>query len=108
MDRVAKLLGGLLWSLVFIVAAFSYTGGKHSGNGNLKILCEKYKSDPYSIPISNLDQVLSDLNELRSIHADSNSAKSPHDLQWIDSCAGLVLVEMKSRQFEKNFKKQQK
>jgi len=41
------------------------------------------------------------LNELRSSQGDTS-------LQWVDSCTGLIMVEMKSRSFEKNFQGSQK
>ena len=60
MDRVVKFSGVVLWSIVFMTAAFSYTAINYS-----------------------------------------------NDLKWINSCAGWVMVEMKSRVFEKKLQEPQ-
>lgn len=88
-----------------IVAAFSYTGIKYSDNEKLKDLYEKYKYDPQRLPSSKLDQILDDLNELRLSHEENNLETGSNSLQWIDSCIGLVMVEVKSRKFEKKLQK---
>ena len=98
MYRIIKLIGILLWSLVLIVVAFSYTGEKYSNKDNLKGFCDKYNFDPHSLPTSKLDQILSDLNVLQLSHEDNNA-------QWIDSCIGSVMVELKSRKFENELQK---
>ena len=95
MKKKINLMGILLWSLVLVVVGFSYNGVKYLNHEKLKNLCDKY--NPHNISDRKLDQTLKDLNELRRSKDDSS-------LQWIESCAGLVMVEMKSRSFEKNFK----
>ena len=101
MDTKVNLMGVLLWSLVLTVVWFSYTGIKYMDNEKLKNSCDKYKYVPQNMPDSQLSQVLKDLNELRSSQGDTS-------LQWVDSCTGLIMVEMKSRSFEKNFQGSQK
>jgi hypothetical protein len=98
MGNKVNLTGGVLWSLVLIVVALTYTGVKYASHENLKDLCDKYKKNPQSLPSSKLDHTLNDLNDLRLSHGDKN-------LEWIESCTGLVMVEMKSRKFAKKLQK---
>jgi len=48
------------------------------------------------------------LNELRLISKDNDSTTRSNDLKWINSCDGGVMVEMKSRVFEKKLQKPQR
>ncbi|MBT5550562.1 MAG: hypothetical protein HOJ79_08795 [Nitrospina sp.] len=98
MDSKVNLTGGVLWSLVVIVVVLTYTGVKYASHEKLKDLCVKYQNDPQSLPSSELDHTLSELNDLRL----SNDAENS---QWIESCTGLVMVEMKSRKFAKKLQK---
>lgn len=91
-----KLVGIFLWLLVFITAALSYTAVNYSDNERLVELCNEDNHSPQNMRDSELDQLLNDLNKLRL----SNVGAS-NNLKWIDSCAGWVMVEMKSRIFEK-------
>lgn len=93
-----------MWSLVFIVVAFSYSGAQYTVSETLKGLCDKYKYDPHNIPHAKLKGILKDLNELRLAH-NNNLPTNSNSLQWIDSCTGLIMVEVKSRSFEKKLKR---
>ena len=103
MERVVKFSGVFLWSLVFITAAFSYTTINYSNSLELKDLCDEDKYCPENMLDSQLAQLLSELNELRLSSKDTGSGSN--DLKWIDSCTGWVMVEMKSRNFEKKLQK---
>ena len=102
MDRIIKFVGMFLWTLVFIMAAFSYKAVNDSGKLRLKDLCIEDNYNPQHLLDSELGRLLKDLNELR---LSSKETKS-NNLKWIDSCVGWVMVEMKSRSFEKKFEKQ--
>jgi hypothetical protein len=105
MKKNINLIGTLMWSLVFIAVAFSYPGAQHTVSETLKGLCDKYKYDPHNIPNAKLNKTLKDLNKLRLSHKNNNLPTSSNNLQWIDSCTGLVMVEVKSRSFEKKLKR---
>jgi hypothetical protein len=98
MEKKVNLIGFCLWSLVLIVVGLSYQGIKYVHHEKLKDLCVKYQNDPQSLPSSELDRTLSELNDLRLSNDDENS-------QWIESCTGLVMVEIKSRKFAKKLQK---
>jgi hypothetical protein len=108
MDRVVKFSGAFLWSMVFMTVAFSYTAINYSNDLNLEDLCDEGEYGPQKMLDSELVQLLSDLNELRLISKDNDSIKRSNDLKWINSCAGWVMVEMKSRVFEKKLQKPQR
>ncbi len=106
MDRLIKFSGVILWSSVFITMAFSYTGVNYSDNKNLKVLCDNYS--PQNISDTKLGSLLSGLNKLRlelSSNDLDNAIKSDSS-NWIDTCAGQVMMEVKSRKFEKKLQKQ--
>jgi hypothetical protein len=96
--KAVKFIGILLWSLVFVVVMFFSIGNKKPDNKNLKTLCDEFKEAPQKLTLSKLGEILSGLNELHL----SDKEKS---LQWMDSCTGLIMVEMKSRSFEKKLQK---
>lgn len=108
MERVVKFSGVILWSLVFMTAAFSYSAITYSNNVGLKDLCNEDKYSPQNMLDSELGRLLSELNELRLSNKDTVSGARSNDLKWIDSCTGWVMVEMKSRSFEKKLNKPQK
>ena len=93
--------------MVFITAAFSYTNVLYLEPESLKISCGE-NNNLHDMPDIDLDHLLKDLNELRSglSHDDIDLKTSAYNLKWIDACTGAVMVEMKSREFEKNFQKQ--
>ena len=105
MHKVLKLSGAVLWSMVFMTAAFSYTAINYSNDLSLEELCNEEEHSPQKMLDSELVQLLSDLNELRLISKDKDSKTRIKDLKWINSCAGWVMVEMKSRVFEKKLQK---
>ena len=105
MKKNINLIGTLMWSLVFIAVAFSYPGAQHTVSETLKGLCDKYKFDPHNISNAKLNEILKELNELRLSHKNNNFPINSNSLQWIDSCTGLVMVEVKSRSFEKKLKR---
>ncbi len=107
MDRVVKFSGAVLWSMVFMTAAFSYTAINYTNNLKLEDLCNEDEHSPQKMLDSELVQLLSDLNELRVSSKDKDSTRRSNDLKWINSCAGWVMVEMKSRVFEKKLQKPQ-
>lgn len=108
MDRVVKISGVFLWSIVFMTAAFSYTAINYSNNVKLQDLCNEDKYSPQNMLDSQLVQLLSELNELRLSSKDAGAGVISNDLKWINSCTGWVMVEMKSRSFEKKLNKPQK
>jgi hypothetical protein len=108
MDRIVKFSGVFLWSMVFIAVAFSYTAINYSNDLNLKDLCDEDEYSPQKMLDSELVQLLSKLNELRLSGKDNNSTTRSDELKWIDSCTGWVMVEMKSRSFEKKLQKPKK
>ena len=103
MDRVVNFSGVFLWAMVFMTAAFSYTAINYSNDLQLKDLCVEGEHSPQSMLDSELVQLLSDLNELRMTGKDNNT----DDLKWIDSCAGWIIVELRSRSFEKKLQNPQ-
>lgn len=94
MNKKLNFIGGILWSLALVIGVFSFIGIKNEES--LKDVCERLEKNPHNMPDSRLSQTLNDLNKLRS---------SQKDNKWFNSCTGLVMVEMKSRKFEKNFEK---
>jgi hypothetical protein len=108
MHKKINLMGILLWSLVLITVAFSYEGVNTLESEKIRDLCGKFKNDPQSMPSSKLDHLLSGLNELRFIHEEKKLPTSLSHLQWIDACTGLIMVEVKSRIFEKKLQKSPK
>jgi len=97
MDRLIKFAGVILWSLVLITAGFSYRAVKYQDNEKLTDLCTEDNHSRQKMLDSELNQLLRDLNVLR--------LKDGNDLKQINSCTGWVMVELKSRQFEKKFQK---
>ena len=90
-----------LWSMVFLTATFSYTAINYSNDLQLKDLCVEGEHSPQNMIDYDLAQLLSDLNELRA----TDKGNDADDLKWIDSCAGWVMVELRSRSFEKKLQK---
>ncbi len=107
MEKVIKFSGVVLWSMVFITAAFSYTAINYSNKVKLKDLCNEDNYSPQNMLDSELVQLLDDLNELRLSSKNAGSGVKSNRLKWINSCAGWVMVEMKSRSFEKKLNKPQ-
>ena len=105
MDRIVKLSGFFLWSMVFIAATFYYTAINYSNNVKLEDLCNESEQRAHTMVDSELVQLLSDLNELRLTGKDNDPATGSDDLKWMDSCTGWVMVELRSRSFEKKLKK---
>ena len=93
--------------MVFITAAFSYTNVLYSNPESLKIPCGEKNHNLHNMSDIDLDHLLNDLNELRSglSHDDIDLKTSSYNLKWVNTCTGAVMVEMKSRKFEKNFQK---
>jgi|FLOH01.1.fsa_nt_gi hypothetical protein len=102
MDRIIKFSGVFLWSLVLITAGFSYTAVRYQDNEKLVDLCNEDNHSPQNMLDSELNRLLRDLNALRLSNEDANN------LKWIDSCTGWVMVELKSRKFEKKLQKPQR
>ena len=100
MDRVVKFSGIFLWSMVFMAVTFSYTAINYSEDFKLKDICEEGEHSPQNKLDSELVQLLSGLNELRVSGKATND-----DLKWLDSSTGWVMVEMRSRSFEKKLQK---
>jgi len=97
-------MGAFLWALVGIAAVFSHTQvDEYLNHERLTDLCARDNYNPGNISSPKLDQLLRDLNELR-LSDESINARSDN-LQWIDSCTGRVMVEVKSRRFEKKLEK---
>lgn len=93
--------------MVFMTAAFSYSAINYSNNVNLQDLCNEDKYNPQNMLDTELVHLLSRLNELRFSDKIINSTTKSNDLKWIGSCTGWVMVEMKSRSFEKKLQKPQ-
>ncbi len=87
--------------LVFITVVLSYAAVKNPGNVKLEDLCNGDNYSPHNKLDPELDRLLSDLNELRLSSKDADSTTRANDLKWIDFCIGGIMVEMKSRSFEK-------
>lgn len=102
MDRIIKFAGVFLWSLVLIAAGFFYTAVKYQDNEKLVDLCNEDKHSPQNMLDSELNRLLRDLNALRQSNEDASN------LKWINSCTGWVMVELKSRKFEKKLQKPQR
>ena len=107
MDRVLKFSGAVLWSMVFMTTAFSYSSINYSNDVKLEDLCNEDNYSPQYILDTELVHLLSRLNELRLSDKVTNSTTKSNDLKWIGSCTGWVMVEMKSRSFEKKLQKPQ-
>jgi hypothetical protein len=90
-----------------MTAAFSYTAINYSNDLNLADLCNEDEYSFQKMLDSELVQLLSDLNEFLLISNDKNSTTRIYDLKWINSCAGWVMVEMKSRVFKKKLQEPQ-
>ena len=93
--------------MVFMTAAFSYSAINYSNNVNLQDLCNEDNYNPQNMLDTELVHLLSRLNELRFSDKIINSTTKSNDLKWIGSCTGWVMVEMKSRSFEKKLQKPQ-
>ena len=91
--------------MVFMTAAFSYSAINYSNNVKLQDLCNEDNYSPQNMLDTELVHLLSKLNELRLSEKITNSTTRSNDLKWIDSCTGWVMVEMKSRSFEKKLQK---
>ncbi len=105
MDRIVKFAGIILWLLVFITVVLSYAAVKNPGNVKLEDLCNEDNYSLQNMLDPELNRLLSGLNELRLSSKDADSTTRTNDLKWIDSCTGGVMVEMKSRSFEKKLQK---
>jgi hypothetical protein len=75
---------------------------------NLKDLCNEDNYSPQNILDTELVHLLSKLNELRLTDKVSNSTTKRNDLKWIGSCTGWVMVDIKSRSFQKKLQNTQK
>ena len=93
--------------MVFMTAAFSYSAINYSNNVNLQDLCNEDNYSPQNMLDTELVHLLSKLNEFRLSDKITNSTTRSNDLKWIGSCTGWVMVEMKSRSFEKKLQKPQ-
>ena len=101
MGRIINVSGVFLWLLVFIVGAFSYAAIDYSNHARIVELCNEDNHNAQNMSDSELNRLLSDLNKLRSPKEVGKPTAKNTNLQWIDSCAGWVMVEMRSRSFEK-------
>ena len=75
---------------------------------NLKDLCNEDNYSPQNMLDTELVHLLSKLNELRLTDKVSNSTTKRNDLKWIGSCTGWVMVDIKSRSFQKKLQNTQK
>ena len=101
MGRIINASGVFLWSLVFIVGAFSYAAIDYSNHARLVEACDEDNHNAQNMSDLELSRLLSDLNKLRSSNEVDGLEAKNNDLKWIDSCAGWVMVEMRSRSLEK-------
>ena len=75
---------------------------------SLKDLCNEDNYSPQNMLDTELVHLLSKLNELRLSDKVSNSTTKRNELKWIGSFTGWVMVEIKSRSFQKKLQNTQK
>jgi len=73
MGRIINASGVFLWSLVFIVGAFSYAVIDYSNHARLVEACDEDNHNAQNMSDLELSRLLSDLNKLRS----SNEVDGP-------------------------------
>jgi len=91
-----------------MTTTFSCRAINYSHNLNLKDLCNEDNYSPQNIFDTELVHLLSKLNELRLSDKVSNSTTKRNDLKWIVSFTGWVVVDIKSRSFQKKLQNTQK
>lgn len=101
MGKRIEIVSFFLWALVFVVGAFSYAVIDYSNHARLVEACDEDNHNAQNMSDLELSRLLSDLNKLRSSNEVDGPEAKNSDLKWIDSCAGWVMVEMRSRSFEK-------
>jgi hypothetical protein len=84
-----------------MTTTFFYTVCNYSNKVNLKELYNEDNYSPQNELNTELVNFLSKLNELRLSDKVANSTTKSNDLKWIGSCTGWVMVEVKSRGFQK-------
>jgi|SaaInlStandDraft_5_1057022.scaffolds.fasta_scaffold29998_3 hypothetical protein len=99
MDSIIKFVGVFLWTMVLITGAYSYTRSNYSAPETLKGLCDN--RSPQELSDLQLYDLLRGLNEFRLSPDNQGGSKMSNDLKWVEPCVGLVMMETKSRRFEK-------
>jgi hypothetical protein len=107
MGMIVKFPMVFLWSIVFLTTVYFCAAINYSDKVDLKNLCNEDNYSPQNMLDTELVYLLSKLNELRLSNKVANSTTKSNDLKWIDSCTGWVMVEMKSRSFQKKLQNTQ-